>query len=67
MKISEERAEHACNIAAEFIEQMVLDGNNNFVIYTIFSIGLAAYAHTMGLTLEKYLEGCKAAYEDLQK
>ena len=67
MKMSEQRTNHACDLAKEFIEQMVLDGNDFFVIYSAFAIGLAANAHTMGLDLKTYLDGCKAAYEDLQK
>jgi hypothetical protein len=66
-KISAQRASHACDLAKEIIEQLVLDGNDHLVIYSVFAIGLAANAHTMGLDVETYLSGCEAAYKDLQK
>ena len=67
MKMSEQRARHACDLAKELIDQLVLDGNDPSVIYATFAIGLAANAHVMRLDLQTYLNGCISAYEDLQK
>ena len=63
-KLDNERAGRAAEMAAKIMSDLVMDGEDELVIYTIFSIGSAICAQIHDLDKEKYLKGCGKFYEE---
>jgi len=62
-----ETARQAQQLAQELLQEMVLDGNDPTVIYSVFSIGSSICAHVNGLSKKKHLEGSDMFYEESSK
>lgn len=65
-EIDKERAQHALDLARDLIRQLIADGNDPSVVYSVFAIGCALSAHAHSIKEEFYLEGCRAIYQDLE-
>lgn len=63
-RIHIETARQAQQLAQELLQEMVLDGNDPAVIYSVFSIGSSICAHVNGLSKKKHLEGSGMFYEE---
>ena len=61
-----EVTERAHDLAKEFMQEMILDGNSTPVVFATFMTGSAMCAVIEEMSQEKFLEGCEAAYKDYQ-
>jgi len=61
--LAHENYEHSHRKALEIIGQLFKDGNNGFVIQTIFMTGAAMTTSMNGMDKETFMDGVDSVYE----
>ena len=64
--VTQEKVNHALDLARDMIHNLIMDGNDPAVVYSVFAIGCALSAHVHNIKEDAHIEGCRAVYRDLE-
>ena len=64
-KIDIEKMEQALDLAKKYIDEMILDGNDQTVVLAVFGLGFGALSHIEKMSRKTFLEGCSIIYDQM--